>query len=76
MFRRNPDAIAILVFGLFMLALSVPRFLIRDARWDVTPIKIEMQSNRDQMKHVQEEIRAHRDEIRAAAEEIRSAIRH
>jgi hypothetical protein len=76
MFRRNPDAIAIVVFGFFMLALNVPRFLIRDAHWEVTPLKMEMQAQREQMKSVKEEIRSHRDEIRAAAEEIRTALRH
>jgi hypothetical protein len=75
MFRRNPDAIAILTFGFFMLAINVPRLLVHEARWQVTPLKMEIEANRDQVKRVQEEIKAHRDEIRAAAEEIRTAIR-
>jgi predicted nucleic acid-binding Zn-ribbon protein len=76
MFRRNPDAIAIVVFGFFMLALNAPRILIRDAHWEVTPLKMEIQAEREQLKAVKEQLNAHRDEIKAAAEEIRAAIRH
>ncbi len=76
MFRRNPDAIAIVVFGFFMVALNAPRILIRDAKWEVTPLKMEIQAQRAQIVAVKDELRSHRDEIRAAAEEIRTAIRH
>ena len=76
MFRRNPDAIAILAFGFFMLALNVPRLLIHEARWEVTPLKMEMQAHRDHVKTIEQEIKAHRDEIKAAAEQIRTAIHH
>ena len=74
MFRRNPDAVAILVFGLVLLVVNVPRMALQHARWDVTPIHTEMRLNRDQVRAVQDEIRAHHDEIRAAAEEVRRAI--
>jgi len=76
MFRRNPDAIAIVVFGFFMLALNAPRILIHEAKWEVTPLKMEMQAHRDEIIAAKEELRSHRDELKAAAEEIRTAIRH
>jgi len=75
MLRRNPDAVAILIFGAVLLLSNIPRMALQHARWDVTPIRAEMQLNRDQVREaVQQEMRAHREEIRAAAEEVRRAI--
>lgn len=74
MFRRNPDAIAMIVFGFFMLAINVPRLLIHPAVWEVTPLKLELQANRNEVKRVEQEIKAHREELRSAAKEIRAAL--
>lgn len=74
MFRRNPDAVAILAFGLVVLAAHVPRFIIRQSHWDVTPLKMEMQADRDQLRAVHDQLQAHRDEIKAAAEEFRKSL--
>ena len=74
MLRRNPDAVAMVVFGLLLLAVNAPRFLIRQAHWEVTPIRMEM-ADREQMRAVHDQIQAQRDEIKAAAQEIRNSIR-
>lgn len=76
MFRRNPDAVAILAIALFIFALSLPRMIVQRAHWSVTPLKMEMQSQRDQIMAVKDQIRSHEAELKAAAQEIRDAIRH
>ena len=75
MLRRNPDAVAMVVFGLLLLAVNAPRFLIRQAHWEVTPLRMEMQADREQIRAVHQQIQAQRDEIKAAAQEIRNSIR-
>ena len=74
MFRRNPDAVAMVAFGLVLLALNAPRFLILRAHWEVTPLRMEM-ADREQIRAVHQQIQAQRDEIKAAAEQLRNSIR-
>ena len=57
MFRRNPDAVAIAVFGLVLLVANLPRIALEHARWDMTPIRTDIQLNRDQVRAVQDQIR-------------------
>ncbi len=80
MFRRNPDAVAIAVIGFFMLVASIPRMVFSGpARWQVTPLSIELPAHRAEAlaerDRIRAEIQAHRDEIRSALKEsIRATV--
>lgn len=74
MFRKHPDAVALVIFGLVLLFVNIPRLALQHARWDITPIKAELKMNHDQVRQMQEQIKSQQEEIRAAAEEVRRAI--
>lgn len=77
MFRRNPDAFALAVIALCLMGINAPRFFEPHVRMAVTPLKYELQANRDQVRaeiqatrdQVRSELAAHRDEIRQALQE-------
>ncbi len=68
MIRRNPDALALAAIGLFFMALNVPRVLVQQANWNVTPIKAAGIQTRTEMD-------GQRRMIRERVEEIRDSIR-
>jgi hypothetical protein len=77
MLRRNPDAIALAVIGLFALALSVPSMLFRETHWAVTPLKTEiLQTQNAQIRAVRAQIEAGRRTIKAREQSIRRSIHY
>ncbi len=77
MLRRHPDAIALAIIGLFALALSIPKTLIRrDTHWTVTPVKVEMRSQQAQMRAIAMHFKAEREAMKARTECIRRLVRY
>jgi hypothetical protein len=74
MVRRNPDAVALCVIGLILLIGSVPSFLIRQAEWQVKPLKMEMQIPKEDLRALHDQLQAQKDEMRRQAEELRRSL--
>jgi hypothetical protein len=73
MFRRNPDAIALIVLGLFMLTAHAPRLVFgQPAEWHVRPLTMEL---RNEHKQIQTEAERVRNELREQHRMVRDTIR-
>lgn len=82
MFRKHPDALALLVVGLFFLAANAPRMIIDSApRWRVKPLGIqlpheEIRVERNRIRQeIKDQVEAHREAVKSAIEEARSEVR-
>ncbi|MBS1874343.1 MAG: hypothetical protein JSU00_14095 [Acidobacteria bacterium] len=75
MTRRNPDAIAICVLGLLLFLGSVPRMIVERARWQVTPLRVELPVQHQELRELRKELLEQKDEIRKQADELRRNLR-
>ncbi len=71
--RRNPDAIALLVIGVIVLVLSIPRTLLEESHGYVAPLKC---NGNAQFLVAGEHLQAGREALKAKARHIREALRY